>query len=166
MGSLAGHIIECGCQATGGLHTDWMNVPDWANIGYPVVEASADGSFVVTKPEATGGLVSTPSIAEQILYEVGDPARYILPDVICDFTQVRLTQQTPERVAVEGRARTAAHGHLQGSARPIRMDSRNCTAYNRWVRRRRQGEDEPRRRYWADQALVPAKRIGKTTPTR
>ena len=102
MGSLAGHIIECGCQATGGLHTDWMNVPDWANIGYPVVEASADGSFVVTKPEATGGLVSTASIAEQILYEVGDPGRYILPDVVCDFTQVRLTQQGPDRVAVKG----------------------------------------------------------------
>jgi hypothetical protein len=102
MGSLAGHIIECGCQATGGLHTDWMNVPDWANIGYPVVEVSADGSFVVTKPEATGGLVSTASIAEQILYEVGDPGRYILPDVVCDFTEVKLTQQGPQRVAVRG----------------------------------------------------------------
>ncbi len=102
MGSLAGHIIECGCQATGGLHTDWMDVPDWGNIGYPVVEASAGGAFVVTKPEGTGGLVSTPAIAEQILYEVGDPARYILPDVVCDFTNVKLTQLGPNEVAVEG----------------------------------------------------------------
>lgn len=102
MGSLAGHIIECGCQGAGGLHTDWMTVPDWSNIGYPVVEVSPDASFVVTKPEGTGGLVSVPTISEQILYEVGDPARYILPDVVCDFTQVRLTQESRDRVSVEG----------------------------------------------------------------
>lgn len=102
MGSLAGHIIECGCQATGGLHTDWRNVPDWANIGYPVVEATREGGFVITKPEGTGGIVSVPALAEQILYEVGDPARYILPDVVCDFTQVQLTQAGKDRVAVTG----------------------------------------------------------------
>ena len=102
MGSLAGHIIECGCQATGGLHTDWRNVPDWAGIGYPIVEAKADGSFVVTKPEGTGGLVCVPVVGEQMLYEVGDPARYILPDVVCDFTEVELTQAGPNRVAVRG----------------------------------------------------------------
>lgn len=101
-GSLAGHIIECGCQATGGLHTDWRKVPDWANMGYPVIEADASGSFVVTKPPDTGGLVSVPSIAEQVLYEVGDPARYILPDVVCDFTRVSLTQLDAEHVRVEG----------------------------------------------------------------
>ncbi len=101
-GSLAGHIIECGCQATGGLHTDWRRVPGWADMGYPVIEARADGGFVVTKPPGTGGLVSVPSIAEQILYEVGDPARYILPDVVCDFTQVQLTQEGEERVSVTG----------------------------------------------------------------
>jgi hypothetical protein len=102
MGSLAGHIIECGCQATGGLHTDWRNVPDWGNIGYPIVEASVDGSFVVTTSPGTGGLVNIPVIAEQMLYEVGDPARYILPDVVCDFTQVALTQQGEHRVMVRG----------------------------------------------------------------
>lgn len=102
MGSLAGHIIECGCQATGGLHTDWRKVPDWAGMGYPVIEASPNGDFVVTKPPGTGGLVSVPAIAEQILYEVGDPSRYILPDVVCDFTQVHLSQIGPERVAVTG----------------------------------------------------------------
>lgn len=100
--SLAGHIIECGCQATGGLHTDWQAVPDWAHIGYPIVEVQADGSFVVTKPPNTGGLVSVATVGEQILYEIGDPACYALPDVFCDFTQVRLTQTQDNEVRVTG----------------------------------------------------------------
>ena len=101
-GSLAGHIIECGCQATGGLHTDWQAVPDWAHIGYPVIECRADGSFTVTKPPGTGGLVSTAVIAEQMLYEIGDPRRYLLPDVTCDFTQVQLQQAGEHRVDARG----------------------------------------------------------------
>lgn len=100
--SLAGHIIECGCQGVGGLHTDWENVPDWAHSGYPIVECHEDGSFIVTKPDGTGGLVTPATVGEQLLYEIGDPAGYILPDVICDFTQVKLTQAGEHRVLVEG----------------------------------------------------------------
>lgn len=101
-GSLAGHMVECGAQATGGLFTDWEQVPDWANIGYPVVSVQADGGFELSKPEGTGGLVNVAVATEQMLYEIHDPACYALPDVVCDFTTVRMTQVGKDRVRITG----------------------------------------------------------------
>jgi hypothetical protein len=91
----------------GGLHTDWDAVPDWAHSGYPIVECRRDGGFAITKPPGTGGLVTPATVAEQLLYEIGDPARYVLPDVVCDFTAVTLEQAGPERVEVKGARGTA-----------------------------------------------------------
>jgi len=101
-GSILGHLLECGAQATGGLFTDWRDVPDWANIGYPIAECRADGSAVITKAPDTGGLVSVGSVAEQLLYEVGDPQRYLLPDVVADMSRIELTQVGKDRVEVKG----------------------------------------------------------------
>jgi len=101
-GSLVGHILECGPQSTGGVHTDWDKVPGWENIGYPIASCKIDGSFVLWKPDDTGGLIVPASVAEQVLYEVGDPAAYILPDVVADFTQVKLEQVGDNRVRISG----------------------------------------------------------------
>lgn len=102
-GTIAGHIIECGGQCSGGnCQFDWRNIPDLANIGFPIVEATANGEFVVTKHENTGGIVSVQSVKEQLLYEMGDPHAYITPDVVADFTSINLAQDGTNRVKVFG----------------------------------------------------------------
>ncbi len=101
-GTIAGHIIECGAQVSGGNFTDWQEVEDFTEIGFPIIEAYPDGDFFVTKHEGTGGLVSEMTVKEQLLYEIGDPTEYITPDCIADFTSVHLEQNEPDRVRVYG----------------------------------------------------------------
>lgn len=101
-GTTAGHLIECGAQVTGGTYTDWFDGEDWSRIGYPVIECFEDGRMVLTKPEGTGGIVSRGTVCEQLLYEVDDPANYVVPDAVCDFTQVKIRELGPDRVEITG----------------------------------------------------------------
>lgn len=102
-GIIAGHIIECGAQCSGGnCLYDWRNIPDLANVGYPIVEARADGTFTVVKHPHTGGRINVPSVSEQLVYEMGDPHSYITPDVVADFSSIRLAADGPDRVRVFG----------------------------------------------------------------
>lgn len=102
-GTIAGHTVECGAQCTGGnCLVDWETIPNVADIGYPIIEANPDGSFVITKHKGTGGRISVASIKEQLLYEMGDPREYITPDCIADFTSIQLEQDGPDRVKFSG----------------------------------------------------------------
>src|SRR5690349_4092364 len=102
-GIIAGHIIECGAQCSGGnCLYDWKTIPDLANVGYPIVEGSADGTFVIAKHPNTGGRISVQSVSEQLVYEMGDPHSYITPDVVADFTTIHLEQVGEDRVRVFG----------------------------------------------------------------
>jgi len=112
-GTIAGHIIECGAQCSGGnCQVDWQSIPDMANIGYPIVEAEPDGTFCVTRHPAAGGRVSSDTVKEQLLYELGDPQNYITPDCVADFTSIRLEDAGPDRVRVRG---------IRGGPRPASL---------------------------------------------
>lgn len=102
-GSLAGHVLECGTQATGGISTDWdLVADDWPNMGFPIAHCRADGSFVLSKPKGTGGRIVPETVSEQIVYEIGDPGTYHLPDVICDFRKLQVQQVGENQVSVSG----------------------------------------------------------------
>jgi hypothetical protein len=100
--TVAGHILECGAQCTGGNFSRWWEVEGWDRLGYPVVEIGPDGTFVVTKHDGTGGLVTVDTVSEQLVYEMGDPGRYITPDCVADFTSIRLARDGEDRVSVRG----------------------------------------------------------------
>lgn len=114
--SVAGHLIECGAQATGGLWHRWNEVPDLAGVGYPIAELHADGTSVITKPPGSGGLVTEANVAEQLVYEIDDPRRYRTPDVDVDLTTVSLSQAGVDRVAVQGATGLAPSDKLKVSA--------------------------------------------------
>jgi hypothetical protein len=150
-GSLVGHVIECGAQCTGGNYTDWQDVPDFSDMSYPIAEVSSDGSFIVDIPPETGGLVTVGSVGEQILYEIGDPANYLLPDVACDFSNIQLEQIAKDRLKVSGAKGRAPGNKYKVCATYIDgyrlmgtffMGGQRCadkarTSLNAWVKRTR-----------------------------
>jgi hypothetical protein len=169
--ALAGHVLECGAQCTGGNFTDWHLVPDFSNMSYPIADVTSDGSFTITIPPATGGLVTPGSVGEQILYEIGDPANYLLPDVACDFSNVQLEQVGENQLKVSGaRGRppgpaykvcaTWVDGYrLMGMAYigGLRAADKARASLNAWVERTRKVFDE---KAWGDYRAVCIEVIG------
>lgn len=127
--SLAGHILECGTQATGGNFTDWRQVPDPHNVGFPIARIESNGRFHITKPAGTGGLISTATVAEQLIYEIGDPHNYLLPDVTCDFSEVKLNALSPTQVEVTGARGQAPTSKYKVSATEQKGWRVSATAY-------------------------------------
>ena len=154
-GTIAGHIIECGAQATGGNFTRWWEVPELWDVGYPVLECAPDGSFVVTKHAGTGGLVSTSTVAEQLVYEMGDPHAYITPDCVADFGSARLAADGDNRVRVSGIRGEAEDRVLQGVG-VVPGGVEGVGAAHR-LRPARGGQGAPRRR---DRLEAPRPRRG------
>ena len=115
-GSLAGHLLECGPQASGGLLTDWNDTRSWVNPGFPLAEVAADGSFLVTKPGGTDGIVDVRTVTEQLLYEIGDPRKYLLPDVTCDWSSVTVDEVGTDQVRVSGAVGSPAPATLKACA--------------------------------------------------
>ena len=115
-GTVAGHVLECGAQACGGISTNWLDLPDSAHIGFPIVEISESAEFIVTKPEGTGGVVNRQTVTEQLIYEIGDPHNYISPDCKVDFTALQLEQVAPNRVRVFNASGSAPTPYYKVSA--------------------------------------------------
>ncbi|MCW3066069.1 MAG: hypothetical protein JWN32_3241, partial [Solirubrobacterales bacterium] len=115
-GSLVGHVLECGPQCNGGIHTDWDTVPGWDDMGYPIAECRPDGTATIEKPPGTGGRITPATVGEQILYEIGDPGAYVMADVVCDWRQVRAEQVGPDRVRVSGARGSAPTPHYKATA--------------------------------------------------
>lgn len=114
--TIAGHLIECGTQVTGGVSTQWLDVLDPGNIGFPVAEVSSEGSFIITKPEGTGGMVNEQTVKEQLLYEIGDPDSYLSPDITASFLSLKLQTIGPHRVLLTGAKGRAAPDKYKVSA--------------------------------------------------
>lgn len=114
--TIAGHLIECGTQVTGGISDDWLNLSDLGQIGFPIVEMSSDGSFVVTKPAGSGGRVSIETVKEQLVYEIGDPQKYLSPDATVSFLSLKLEEIGPNRIKVVGGRGSAPPSTLKVSA--------------------------------------------------
>ncbi len=129
--TVAGHLIECGTQVTGGISTDWLHLPDVANIGYPIVEVSEDGSCVVTKPVGTGGRVNERTVKEQLLYEIGDPGNYLSPDATVSFLTLGVRDEGNDRVRVSGEPAERRRRRTR-LARPIARDfaPRRCSRFS------------------------------------